>query len=44
MSTAATLLLVIVSAGIGLYVVAWLIVVGWWAWHRRRPAIAARPR
>ena len=40
MSAAASLLLVFVSAGIGLYVVAWLIVVGWWAWHRRRPATA----
>lgn len=40
MSAAATPLLVFVSAGIGLYVVAWLFVVGWWAWHRRRPATA----
>lgn len=40
MSVPATLLLVVCSAGLVLYGVAWSIVVGWCAWHRRRPATA----
>jgi ceramide glucosyltransferase len=41
MSTAVMLLLVVCTTGLGLYVVAWGIVCGWWACQRRRKVTGA---
>lgn len=41
MTTPASLMLALCAAGFGLYAVAWVIVVAWCRWHRRRPARGA---
>jgi ceramide glucosyltransferase len=41
MSAATTLLVAVCATGMGLYVVAWVIVCDWWAGQRRRQATAA---